>query len=116
MKYFSDFSQKTGFDISCKLPPLEAICMKSLILFSGKSKKNVISLSSAELVQRVVKVKVNFHKSKISISAVHFHCLFLISFFFFFFGGGGGVGEGLGGGVVPCEGCVFDCDLSLVTL
>ena len=33
--------------------------MKCWILFSGKNKKNVISLSSAELAQRVVKVKDN---------------------------------------------------------
>ena len=35
--YFSYFSQKTGFDISCKLSPLETICMKCQILFSGKN-------------------------------------------------------------------------------
>ena len=34
--YFSYFSQKTGFDISCKLSPKETICMKCQILFSGK--------------------------------------------------------------------------------
>ena len=27
------FSQKTGFDISCKLSPMETICMKCQILF-----------------------------------------------------------------------------------
>ena len=32
--------------------------MKCHILFSGKNKKNIISLSSAENAQRVVKVKV----------------------------------------------------------
>ena len=31
--------------------------MKCQILFSGKSKKNIINLSSAELAQRVVLVK-----------------------------------------------------------
>ena len=40
--------------------------MKYQILFSGKNKKNAISLSSAELAQRVVKVnedkkRVRFH-------------------------------------------------------
>ena len=35
---------------------LETICMKYLILLSGKYKKNVTNLSSAELVERVVKV------------------------------------------------------------
>ena len=39
--YFSYFSQKTGFDISCKLSPKETICMKCLILFSGKNMKNI---------------------------------------------------------------------------
>ena len=33
--------------------------MKCQLLFSGKNKKNIISLSSAELVPRVVKVKIN---------------------------------------------------------
>ena len=56
LKYFSYFSQKTGFDISCKLSPIKTICMKCQILFSGKNKKN-INLSSAELAKRVVKVK-----------------------------------------------------------
>ena len=41
LKYFSYFSQKTGLDISCKLSPLETICMKCHILFSGKYKKNI---------------------------------------------------------------------------
>ena len=53
-KYFSYFYQKTGFDISCKLSPLETICMKCQILFAWK---NIINLSSAELAQRVVKIK-----------------------------------------------------------
>ena len=51
------FSQKTGNDISCKSSPKETICMKCQILFSGKNKKNIINLSSAENAQRVVKVK-----------------------------------------------------------
>ena len=38
---FSYFSQKTGFDLSCKLSPLETICMKGQILFFGKDKKNI---------------------------------------------------------------------------
>ena len=35
---FSYFSQKTGFDISCKLSPQETICMKCQILFFGGEK------------------------------------------------------------------------------
>ena len=48
LKLFSYFSQKTGFDIPCKLSPLETICMECQILFSRKSKKNMINLLSAE--------------------------------------------------------------------
>ena len=33
------------------------ICMKCLILFYEKNKKNITNISSAELAQRVVKVK-----------------------------------------------------------
>ena len=33
--------KKTGFDISCKLPPMEAVCMNCQSLFSGKNKKNI---------------------------------------------------------------------------
>ena len=54
---FSYFSLKTGFDISCILSPLETICMKCQILFSGK---NVINLS-VELAQGVVKAKSQIH-------------------------------------------------------
>ena len=39
--YFSYFSLKTGFDISCKLSPMETIYMKCQNLFSGKNKKNI---------------------------------------------------------------------------
>ena len=44
--YFSYFSQKTGFDIVSKLSPLETICMKCQILFSGKNQKNISMLSA----------------------------------------------------------------------
>ena len=60
MQIVSDFSyvsQKTEFDISCKLSPVETICMKCQILSSGKNKKIGDNLSSAELAQRVVNVK-----------------------------------------------------------
>ena len=39
--------------------PMETICMKCQIQFSGKNEKNVINFSSAELAQRVVKVRVD---------------------------------------------------------
>ena len=50
--YFSFFSYQIGIDILCKLSPVETICMKCQILFSGKNKKNITNLcylSSAEL-------------------------------------------------------------------
>ena len=37
--YFSYFLQRTGFDISYKLSPMETICMKCQNLFSAKKKK-----------------------------------------------------------------------------
>ena len=35
---------------------METICMKCQIPFSGKNKKNIINLLSAELAQRVLKI------------------------------------------------------------
>ena len=43
--------------MSCKLSPMKSIRMKCQILFSGKNKKSIICLSSAEVAQRVVKVR-----------------------------------------------------------
>ena len=57
LKYFSYFAQKTGFDSSYNLSPMETICRTCQNLFSGKNKKNISNLSSAELAQRVVEVK-----------------------------------------------------------
>ena len=44
---FSYFSQKTGFDISCKLSPWETICMKyqSMFLDKKNQKKKITNLS-----------------------------------------------------------------------
>ena len=53
MEYFSYFFQKTGFYITL----MKTICMKYQILFSGKNKKSITNLSSAEVAQSVVKVK-----------------------------------------------------------
>ena len=47
--------------------------MKCEILFSGKNKKNIISLSSAENAQRVVKVKLH---SKSTHGILIFPCYF----------------------------------------
>ena len=48
LKYFSYFYGKIGFDISCKLSPVEAICMKCKSLFSRKNRKSIMNLSSAK--------------------------------------------------------------------
>ena len=47
---------KTVFHISSKLYPMKIICMKYQILFPGKNKKHMTSLSSAEFALRLVKV------------------------------------------------------------
>ena len=39
------------------MSPVETICVKCQILFSEKNNKNITGLSSAELAQRVVKIK-----------------------------------------------------------
>ena len=55
--FFSYFSQKTGFDISCKLSPLETICMNCQSLFSGKNKKKkYFKMSSADILPRVQRI------------------------------------------------------------
>ena len=38
--------------------------MKFQILFSGKNKKNIINFSSAELVKRMVKVKIGVSENR----------------------------------------------------
>ena len=54
------FYQKTGFDISCKClhwrPLVETICMKCQNLLSAE--KNITNLSSAELAQGLVNVRI----------------------------------------------------------
>ena len=49
--------QKAGFDISCKLSPLETICMKCQILFSEKSKKNISICPRLKILPWVLSVK-----------------------------------------------------------
>ena len=58
----SHFSQKTGFDISCKLSPMKTICMTCqtlifLFFFGVKNKKIITTSLSAEFSQTVVNVK-----------------------------------------------------------
>ena len=58
---------------------METICMGCQILFSGENKKNIISLSSAELLQRVVHVKGNYVVYYIFLTPMHvlfFICLY----------------------------------------
>ena len=53
----SYFYHKLILTFLCKLSPKQTICMKYQILFSGKIKKNIINVLSAQSVQRVVTVK-----------------------------------------------------------
>ena len=55
LKYFSYFSQKTGFDISCKLSPVETICMKCQVLFIGDSWHEI----SSSFMEKIRKKNVN---------------------------------------------------------
>ena len=59
---FSYSSHKTGFDISCRLYPLETICMKCQNLFSGpkKEKKIISKYCLLKFLPRVLSVKDNF--------------------------------------------------------
>ena len=59
------FFPKTGFDISCKLSPMETICMKCQNLFSGKNKKNISKCRLLKILPRVLSVKTPNH--------YHFH-------------------------------------------
>ena len=56
--HFSYFSQKTEFDISCKLSPLETICMKCQILFSGKNRKNVSKYHLLKILPIVLSIHI----------------------------------------------------------
>ena len=59
--YFSYFSQKTAFDISCKLSPMETICMKCQILFSGKNKKNISLCRLLKILPSVATEHITWH-------------------------------------------------------
>ena len=57
-RYFFLFSQRTGFDMSCKLSPLEGtMCTKCQILFSEKNKKNISIFRLLKILTRVLSVK-----------------------------------------------------------
>ena len=59
--YFSYFSQKTSFDISWKLSPVETICMKCQILFSRKIKKNISVCRLLKILPRVDTEHITWH-------------------------------------------------------
>ena len=80
---FFIFAQETGFDIACKLSPLEAICMKCQILFSGKNKKNMSIFCLLKILPRMLSVKRTLHtvyidQDKMLFSAIKYQ-YFLIS-------------------------------------
>ena len=50
------FSKQIGLDIPRELSPKERICMECQSPFSEKNKKHIVSLSSAEINLKVVKV------------------------------------------------------------
>ena len=54
---FSYFSQKTRSDISCKLSPLEIICMKCQNLFWRKLRKNISLCHLLKSLPSVLSVK-----------------------------------------------------------
>ena len=77
------FAQKTGFDIACKLSPLETICMKCQILFSWKNKKNMSIFCLLKLLPRMLSIKRTLHtvyidQDKMLFSAIKYQ-YFLIS-------------------------------------
>ena len=50
---FSHFSQRTGFNITCKLSQMETICMKCWVLFSGKNKNNISGCRLLKVLPRM---------------------------------------------------------------
>ena len=57
LKYFSHFPRKSDLTF-------QANCKKFQSIFSGKNKKTIISLSSTELAQEVVKVEQGYFRTK----------------------------------------------------
>ena len=48
--------KKTGFNISCKLSPMETICIKCEILFTRKNKKNISKCLLLKILPRLLSV------------------------------------------------------------
>ena len=63
--YFSYFSQKTGFDISCKLSPLETICMKCQSCFLSKIRKNISICCLLKILPRVLSLNISSSTAEI---------------------------------------------------
>ena len=57
--------------MSCKVSPKETICVIIQSLFPRENKKNIMNLSSSELAQRVVKVKVSRVKVRNVVCRIH---------------------------------------------
>ena len=57
-------SPETGFYISCKLSPLETICTKYQILFSGKTKKIISICRLLQILSRVLSINSLSNKTK----------------------------------------------------
>ena len=62
--YFSYFSPKTGFDISCKFSPLETICIKWHNLFPEK-KQNISICRLLKILPRILSVKQTVQKCRL---------------------------------------------------
>ena len=58
---FLIFPRKTGFDILCKLSPVETICMKCQILFSGKNRKSILKCHLLKILSSMPSVKNDTH-------------------------------------------------------
>ena len=54
--FFIFFTQETGFDIPCKLFPLETICLKCQMLFSGKNKKSISKCHLLKILLSVLRI------------------------------------------------------------
>ena len=65
-------SQKTGFYKFCKLSPLETICIKCQILFSGKHMKNVSKCRLVKILPRVLSVK-GYYRYKLTLFSPSLH-------------------------------------------
>ena len=66
------FSQETGLDISCKLCPLDTICMKCQILCPGKMRKNVSVCRLLKILPRMLSIKKQVSSRKMHETPTYF--------------------------------------------